>query len=136
MSHLTKYKNNSMVNPIKALLEKTAKEMGLSLDYNVKTVRNSWVHADVDAGFVKNGKLLSIGIKNVCENGKTRATIVGDFYRTGLDELSFIDKFAQIYKKHEVIIKCERMGWNIDTNSIQIDKKTDEIVINAYRYVG
>ena len=41
MSHLTKYKSQVLVNPVKLILEKTAKEMGMSLDYNIKKVRNT-----------------------------------------------------------------------------------------------
>ena len=135
MSHLTKYKSQVLVNPVKLILEKTAKEMGMSLDYNIKKVRNTWVHADVDAAFIKDGKRMSIGIKINEEKGKKKADIVGDFYDTGYFDQEFIDQFSQLYKKNEVIMKCSQMGWSIDTNSIYVDDKTNEIVIDAYRYV-
>lgn len=136
MSHLTTYKSNVLVNTDPILLKKSLKELGIILDENVKTVKNSYITTNVDAAFIVNGNPISLGIvyeKN--KNGNTEIKVSGDFWGTGIDQNDFIDQLAQTYKKYDVIDKCESQGWNLDYDNIYVDNETDEIVIQASRYV-
>lgn len=136
MSHLTTYKSDVLVNCNKTLLKRAVADLGMELDYSIKQIKNTWITEAVDAGFVKDGKPVSVGVKFEKEGSKTKLEVAGDFYKTGLDQSTFINRLAQAYKKHDVIFKCQQQGWNINKNDITIDKKTNEIVIQASRYVA
>lgn len=136
MSHLTTYNSDVLVNCSKVLLKRALKDLGLEIDYNIKQVKNSWITEPVDAGFIKDGKAISVGVKFI-ENGKnTTLQVAGDFFCTGIDQSTFIDKLSQQYKKHDVICQCEEQGWTVNREDIFIDSKTKEVVIQASRYVA
>lgn len=134
MSHLTTYKSDVLVNCKKSLLKKAVADLGLELDYSIKEVSNMWIRAKVEAGFVKEGKPIAVGITFEEEGAKKRLKVEGDFYGTRINEQGFINKLAQAYKKHDVIHQCSKQGWIVDENDITIDNKTNEIVIEAHRY--
>lgn len=136
MSHLTTYNSNVLINVKKSILRKALKELNLEIDYNIKTVKNSYINEKVDAGFVKNGKAISIGARFVQEGKNTKFQVAGDFFCTGINESGFIDKLSQIYKKYDVIEQCKNQGWIVDKEDIHVDQKTNEIVIQASRYAS
>ena len=136
MSHLTTYNSKVLVNCKKSLLIKAAKDLGLELDYNIKLIKNTWITESVDAGFRQNGESIAIGLKFNKEGRKTVAQVAGDFYGTGIDEKSFINRLSQAYKKQDVIYQCKEQGWTINKEDVTIDSKTNEIVIQASRYVA
>lgn len=137
MSHLTVYKSKVLTNTNPIILEKALKDLNIELDSNIKRVANSFITENVDAGFVINNKPVSLGIKYIVDEktGNQEVTITGDFWRTGVDQGNFINKLSQLYKKYDVIEKCEQQGWNVSYDDIVVDAETDEIVIQAYRYV-
>ena len=134
MSHLSKYESTVLLNTDKYLLEDALEELGITLNSNIKTIRNAYITTKVDAAFIKNGKLLPLGIQYEKTNKGINTIIVGDYFGTGINEFTFTDKVCQLYKKHEIIFKCKMQGWTINKEDITIDSKTDEIVINASRY--
>ena len=135
MSHLTTYNSKVLVNCKNTLLSRAAKDLGLTIDHDIKLIQNTWITEKVDAGFVIDGKPLSIGLKFIKEGKNTNLEIAGDFFCTGVDEKTFIDRLSQAYKKHDVIYKCEQQGWTVNKEDITVDSKTNEIVIQASRYV-
>ena len=134
MSHLTKYESNVLVNTDKYLLEDALAELGITLDSSIKKVKNSYVSTKVDAAFIMNGKVLSLGIQYVKNNNDINTTIVGDYFGTGINQFTFIDQLSQLYKKHEIIYKCKLEGWTINKEDITVDKDNGDIIINASRY--
>ena len=136
MSHLTTYNSKVLVNCKKTLLTKAVKDLGLTIDYNIKQIKNTWITENVDAGFLKDGKPISVGIKFVKDRNNTILEVAGDFFCTGLNESTFIDKLSQSYKKYDIIFQCEQQGWTVNREDISIDSKTNEIVIQASRYVA
>lgn len=136
MSHITTYQSDVLKNCKKGLLVRAAKDLGLKLDYSIKSIKNTWIHDVVDAGFVKDDKAIALGIKLHKEGRNTRVEVSGDFYGTGIEESSFIDKLSQAYKKHDVIYQCKKQGWTVNAEDIKIDKNTNDIIISATRYVA
>lgn len=136
MSHLTTYNSEVLVNCKKTLLKKAVLDLGLGIDYNIKTIKNTWITEMVDAGLLKDGKPIAIGFNFKKEGKNIKLEVAGDFWGTGIDQSSFINKLAQAYKKHDVIFQCKQQGWTVNSEDITIDKKTNEIVIQASRYVA
>lgn len=82
MSKWSTVKNNNLQSDVRMdLLEEALKGMGVSLDYNVTNISNSWGHETCTAAFVKDNKVLSLGIKVDNEGG---ISLVGDTWGTGL----------------------------------------------------
>lgn len=136
MSHITTYQSDVLKNCKKGLLLKAVKDLGLELDFNIKSIKNTWIHDNVDAGFIKNGKPIALGIKINKDGKNTKIKVSGDFYGTGIEEKSFIDNLSQLYKKHDVIYQCKKQGWTVNADDININKKTNDIVITATRYIA
>lgn len=139
MSHLTTFKNNSLTNTNKEMLAKAISEIqGLSINYSIKNIKNTWINETVDAGFVYNSKAIAVGLRFEesinTETGKKEevAVVAGDFYGTGLRQKEITNKIAQIYQKHRVIDVCQDAMWTIDQD--EIVEEDGEIVIQAYRY--
>lgn len=136
MSHLTTYQSNNLINCKKALLKKAVADLGMEVDFEIKLIKNTWITESVDAGLIKDGQPIAVGFKFIKEGKNTRLELAGDFWGTGIEEKSLINKLAQAYKKHDVIYQCKQQGWTVDKENIRIDNKTNEIVINASRYIA
>lgn len=135
MSHLTTYHSDVLINCKKTLLNRAVADLGLKIDWDIRNIKNTWITDTVDCGFVKNGTPISVGLKFNKEGANTKLEVAGDFWGTGIDQLTFIDKLAQSYKKHDVIFQCEQQGWTVNKEDVFIDKKTNEVVIQANRYI-
>jgi hypothetical protein len=134
MSHWKKFESAVLNNVKRNLLDTAVAEMGLQLDYNVKSVSNSYGKAAVDAGFKKNGKVVSVGLVFTMNKDKTEAIrLEGDFYATGLNESTFMDKLSQVYQKHNIINKVEREGWTIEKDTLKVDAQGN-IEFDIYQY--
>ena len=136
MSHLTTYNSKVLVNCRKSLLNKAVKDLGLELDHDIKIIKNTWITESVDAGLKKDGAPISIGVKFIKEGKNTKLEVAGDFFCTGVDEKTFINQLSQAYKKQDVLFQCKQQGWTINKEDITIDSKTNEVVIQASRYVA
>lgn len=115
MSHWKKFESNVLQDTKRDLLERALGEMGVQLDENIKSIRNTWGNEKVDAGLRKDGRAIALGINFKMVDGKEQIELTGDFYGTGLNERGFIDRLAQVYQKHNVINKLEEAGWDLDT---------------------
>lgn len=131
MSHLTTYESNSLVNVKKSLLIKALKDLDLEINFDLKQVHNTFIRESVDAVLVKNGKPISVGFKLIREGKDIKLQLAGDFYRTGLNESALIDNISQMYKKHHIVEQCKQQGWSVTSKDINLDSKTDEVVITA-----
>lgn len=133
MSHLTTFKNNSLINTKRDLLTKSIAELGLSIDFDKKNVKNTWIDEPVDACFKKDGRHIAVGLRfETNANGEEEVTVAGDFYGTGLNQKELTNRIAQVYQKHHVIATCEEARWFVDEEKIR--EENGEIVIEAYRY--
>ena len=134
MSHLTTFKNNSLINTKRDLLAESVKELGLTLDYNHKTVKNQWINEEVDGCFMMDGKYIAVGVRfSTNENGEEEVTVAGDFYGTGLNQQELTNKIAQTYQKNRVLDICAESHWYVDDDAI-VTNENGEIEITAYRY--
>ena len=115
------------------LFEKALKEdIGATLDFNTKRIRNTWGSEDVDCAIVVDGKVRALGFKFSKENG---VELVGETYGSGIagdnDQEALMHKIAQFYQKHNIKHKLESNGWIVE--DITTDEN-NEIVINACQW--
>ena len=133
MSVWKSVKNNTMEKAVDMeMLEAALSTMGVSLDYTVNSISNNWGHQTCTAAFVKDGKVLSLGVQQD-ENGGI--TLVGDTWGTGLGgdgkQDALMDRIAQNYNSELYQDRLAFMGFSID--DVSVDKETGEIVITATR---
>lgn len=134
MSHLTTFKNNSLINTNRELLSSSIAEIGLTIDFNHKNIKNTWINDTVDATFMKDGRYIAVGLRfETNADGEEEVTVAGDFYGTGLNQRELTDRIAQVYQKNRVINVCQEANWFIEQDSIKTEENGD-IVIEAYRY--
>lgn len=128
MSHWKVFKNDALTNTNTGLLAKALKEMGVDLDTNIKSIRNTWGNEQVDMGFKVKGQAVALGFKEVGNKLELR----GDFYGTGLREVDFMDKVSQLYTKEDIINKVNTQSqYTIDSMTTNAN---GEIEILAYCY--
>ena len=133
MSVWKSVKNNTMDKAVNMeMLETALNAMGVSLDYSVNEISNSWGHQSCTAAFVKDGKVLSLGVQQDANGG---ITLVGDTWGTGLGgdgkQDALMDRIAQNYNSELYQDRLAFMGFSID--DVSVDKETGEIVITATR---
>lgn len=131
MSHWRKFKADVLKDIDKEILKKAVRDLGVEMDETIKHISNTWGSEDVDAGLIKDGEKISLGFNFRNRGGKIELELSGDFYLTGLDERTFIDRLAQAYQKYNAIEKLEEQGWTVD--SIETNEK-GEIVLEAYTW--
>ena len=133
MSIWKSVKNNTMEKAVNMeMLETALNAMGVSLDYSVNEISNTWGHQSCTAAFVRDGKVLSLGIQQD-ENGGI--TLVGDTWGTGLGgdgkQDALMDRIAQNYNSELYQDRLAYMGFSVE--DVSKDKETGEIVITATR---
>ena len=133
MSIWKSVKNNTMEKAVNMeMLETALNAMGVSLDYSVNEISNTWGHQSCTAAFVRDGKVLSLGIQQD-ENGGV--TLVGDTWGTGLGgdgkQDALMDRIAQNYNSELYQDRLAYMGFSVE--DVSKDKETGEIVITATR---
>lgn len=134
MSHLTTFKNNALVNTKREALAEAVKEIGLTLDYNHKNIKNTWIDETVDGAFMQDGKYVSVGVRFATNaDGQEEVTIAGDFWGTGLVQEELTNKIAQVYQKNRVLDLCAESNWYVDDNAV-VTNENGDIEITAYRY--
>ena len=133
MSVWKSVKNNTMEKAVNMeMLEAALNAMGISLDYSVNEISNTWGHQSCTAAFVRDGKVLSLGIQQD-ENGGI--TLVGDTWGTGLGgdgkQDALMNRIAQNYNSELYQDRLAFMGFSVD--DVSVDEETREIVITATR---
>ena len=133
MSVWKSVKNNTMDKAVNMeMLETALNAMGVSLDYSVNEISNTWGHQSCTAAFVRDGKVLSLGVQQD-ENGGI--TLVGDTWGTGLGgdgkQDALMDRIAQNYNSELYQDRLAYMGFSVE--DVSKDKETGEIVITATR---
>ena len=133
MSVWTSVKNTTMEQNVDMdMLEIALKEMGVELDHTVNSISNTWGHETCTAAFVKDGKVLSLGI-NVDDNGGI--SLVGDTWGTGLGgdgkQDALMNRIAQLYNSALYQDRLVGMGYDIDSVTTN---ENGEIVINAIQF--
>ena len=130
MSCWRKYTADVMKNVNKEMLHDACRRMGFDFDESVKSVESVWEDRKepVDAVFVKNGEQLSLGF---CFNGDDEGhlTVEGDFWRTGLNEQTFMGNLGQIYAAINLKFQLQtQFGMTVDVE--QMDG--EDLIIEAY----
>ena len=133
MSVWKSVKNNTMDKAVNMeMLETALNAMGVSLDYSVNEISNTWGHQSCTAAFVKDGKVLSLGVQQDANGG---ITLVGDTWGTGLGgdgkQDALMDRIAQNYNSELYQDRLAYMGFSVE--DVSVDKETGEIVITATR---
>lgn len=126
MSHWKTYQNNVLKNTDIKIFSKALDNLGLKIDTSIKEVANSYGKNTVDLGLTKKGVPLSIGFKKVADG---MLELRGDFWRSGLNEQTFMDQVAQQYNK-EYITQKLRNNYNYNITDV-ITTNTGEIELTV-----
>lgn len=129
MSHWVKYENEVFENTDMRILSKAVRNLGYKLDTKCKHIQNSWGESAVDAAITSDNRQLNLGFKK--NNITSILELVGDFFGSGIDEETFLDKIAQQYQSERIQEVLLNNNWNIE--NIQTNSN-NEIVINAFEY--
>lgn len=128
MSEWRMYENSFLKNTDYATLKTAAQNLGLDIDNTIKEVRNHYGSSRVDMAFVKDGKVLSIGL---LINKDGLIELHGDFYGTGVSEKDFIDKLSQQYSKEMIINKISKTS-NYSVESTSVNKNGEiELMVSC-----
>lgn len=126
MSHWMRFQNNVLKDTNMDLLEKAVANLGLGLDHNTKTIRNSYGTDKVDMALTKDGRVISLGFKR---NEEGVLELVGDQWGTGVNQKRILNQIAQQYNKENIVQKIKKTSQysiaDITTNS----KKEIEITV-------
>lgn len=133
MSVWKSIKNNNMDQNVKMeMLEKGLANMGVTLDYNTKTIQNSYGSETCTAAFVMNGRVLSLGINQDAKGG---VSLVGDTWGTGLGgdgkQEALMNRIAQQYSSELYQDILDNKGFTLDKVETTSDGK---IKIKAFQY--
>ena len=131
MSHWKKFSSNVLEDINKDLLAKAVADLGVGFSEGIKSIRNTWGNESVSAGLTRKGQPIALGFNFKNRNGKLALELSGDFYGTGLDERTFMDKLSQSYQKHKTVKALEEQGYQIDMNAMNAK---GEVVIEAYQW--
>ena len=121
MSHWRNHVSKVLEDVERPLLEKALGDMKLKLDTGIKSVKNSYGSAKVDAAITRDGKPLSIGVLFVETDGKVKLKVAGDWFATGLNESTFVDGIAHSYQKYRVEDESRMQGWVVDATTERTD---------------
>ena len=106
------------------LLAEALEDMGIKLNSSIKQLKNGYGSDTCDAAFIKNGRLLSLGIRYTAKGG---IELVGDIWGTGLGkdgtQESLMNLIAHNYQVKHIKDQLEYTSWNIEEETT-IDGKT------------
>lgn len=132
MSVWTRVQNRALYEGVDMkLLEEALSDMNITLDYNVKEIRNAYGSSKVEAALVNKDKCVtSLGI---ARNEKGGISLVGDTWQSGIvgdrEANKLIDLISQAYQKVKIKRDLELQGWMVNTI-----KKNDKVVLECIQY--
>lgn len=131
MSCWRTYQCDTLKNVNKNWIIEALKELGVNVDQNKKIVHGSYENrsAQVDGVFSYDGKNTDLGI---IFNGKNnKVEVIGDFWGSGLDSMTFVDDLARQYLKIQTENQLRMAGYVVQ--DVTTDANGD-IVMEAVAY--
>lgn len=113
MSCWRSYKCSVLQDVKMKFLREACKEMNIVLDNDIKQISAYGNSAKVDCGFLRGKTRLPLGFVFEKKNNKTKVTLEGDFWGTGIDEMTFINELSQRYQKIKITTELERHGYSV-----------------------
>lgn len=121
-------------NVSEKMLEAALNDLGIGLNKNIKTIRNSWGHDTCDAALTKDGKTTSMGIRWTKNKG---IELVGDTFNChfghgigdkGQQQLT--DKIAQAYQVRFIKYQMQINNWNVE-KQVDVNGKVKLVLVQA-----
>lgn len=131
MSHWKKFESKVLDNVDKGILAKATQDLGVTMNTNIRSIKNTWGNERVDAGLMRNGQPIALGYNFKKTQAGLKLELSGDFWGTGLSEGTFMDRLAQAYQKHNAIDKLEAQGWTLE--SVETNEN-GELVLEATQW--
>lgn len=137
MSCWRTYSCEALKNVDKDLAKKALEQMGVQVDESTKFINAPYAlsktkSGNVDAGFIKNGNHVPVGV--IWSNDDGLMEIVGDFWNTGIDEAEFMNTVAGNVMKMTLENQLQLMGYTIDETVAE--ETEEEIIGECYQFVG
>lgn len=117
----------------KAIVVEALKRMGLDFNDTVKTVTGRYESrtSSCDGVIMKDGKVIDMGI--ILNDGTGHLQLVGDFWGTGLNEVTFQDELSRAYQRINILAQAELNGWSLDETSLE-EFEDGSVTFELYQY--
>ncbi len=135
MSVWKKVENNVLgKNVNEKMLEAALADLGITLNKQTKTIRNTWGTDTCDAALVAKGKITSMGIRWTKNKG---IELVGDTYNCNFGhgigdkgQQALADKIAQAYQVRWVKYQMQMNNWQIE-QQVDVNGKVKLVMTQA-----
>ena len=135
MSVWKKVENNVLgKNVNEKMLEAALADLGITLNKQTKTIRNTWGSDTCDAALVANGKVTSMGIRWTKNKG---VELVGDTFNCNFGfgigdkgQQQLADKIAQAYQVRWVKYQMQLNNWSIE-QQVDVNGKVKLVMTQA-----
>ena len=116
------------------MLEAALADLGIGLDKNTHSIRNSWGTDTCDAALTKNGKITSMGIRWTKNKG---LELVGDTFNCNFGfgirdkgQETLMDKIAQAYQVRYVKYQMQLNNWQVESQT-DVNGKVKLVLVQA-----
>lgn len=117
------------------MLEAALKDIGITLDKNVKSIRNTWGTDTCDAALVNSqGKVTSMGIRWTKSKG---LELVGDTFNCNFGfgirdkgQETLMNKIAQAYQVRYVKYQMQMNNWQVESQT-DVNGKVKLVLVQA-----
>ena len=80
---------------------------------------------------MEDGKVIDMGI--ILDDGTGHLQLVGDFWGTGLNEVTFQDELSRAYQRINILAQAELNGWSLDETSLE-EFEDGSVTFELYQY--
>ena len=104
------------------LLVQALNDLGIGINKDVKTIRNSWGHDTCDFALVNKGKVTSVGMRWTKGKG---LELVGDTFCCGFEGVSdkgqekLMNMIAQAYQVRHIKQQMQLNNWTVESQTTE-----------------
>lgn len=134
MSCWRTYTCDVLKNVNRDIVVEALKDLGMGINLNEKTVHGRYEgrSSAVDGVLInREGRQIDVGVRFNDNTG--HLSLVGDFWRTGLDAQTFQDNLSQAYQKINIMHQAELNGWTVDEETMETTED-GSIEMEVYMY--
>ena len=133
MSCWRTYTCDVLKNVDQAIVIEALGKMNLALDQSKKKVYGKYERKDspCDAVITRNGEEISMGV--IFDDGTGHLQLVGDFWGTGLNSVTFQDELSRAYQRINIIAQAELNGWSVDESTVE-ELEDGSVEFELYQY--
>lgn len=134
MSCWRTYTCDVLKNVDKAIVIEALAKMGISLNESKKIVSGRYERKSSPCdGVLVTRDRGDIDVGIIFADDTSHLKLVGDFWETGLDVMTFQDELSREYQRINILTQAELNGWTLDESTLE--ESTDgSIEFELYQY--